>query len=108
MGYGDAARDKAQAKVSELEAQVAALKSELSKANTELQGAQAVDDVVDKVTGPDVVRDATAPVRDKTNSLVSTAQAKVDKIQSDLTTTEAKLSTYQKAQGAIDAITDPE
>ncbi len=104
MGIADAAQQKAQAKVSELEATIAALKAELSQAKNELKGASALDDAVDTVTNPEKIREVAQPLRDKTDSLVATSQAKVDKIQADLTTAAAKLSAYETAQGAIDAV----
>ena len=67
MGFSDAASDKAQAKVSELEALVASLKADLSKAKSELSGAEAIDHAVDTVTNPDAVKDVAMPLRDKTD-----------------------------------------
>lgn len=106
MGFSDAASDKAQAKVSELEAQVASLKSDLSIAKSALAGAEALDQAVDKVTNPDAVKEAAQPIRAKTDSMVATATAKVAIIQADLTAAEAKLNMYQKAQNVVDYVTD--
>ena len=82
------------------------MRADLSKAKSKLQATEALDGAVDTVTSPEKVRDVAMPLRDKTDSLVSSAKAKVDKIQSELTTTEAKLATYQSAQNAVDTIAD--
>ena len=105
MGFTDAARDKTQAKVAEVEAQVADLKAELSKAKTELQGAEALDGAVDTVTSPEKIQVVAQPLRDRTDSMVAAAKAKVARIQAELTTAEARLNTYSAAKDAIDSLT---
>lgn len=106
MGFSDAARDKAQAKISQVQAEIADLKAQLSKASSELQGAELLDGAVDTVTSPDMIKGPAAPLRDKTDSLVASARAKVDDLQARLTTAEARLATYESARNAIDSLTD--
>lgn len=105
MGISDSARLAAQAKVSEVQSEVAHLKADLSEAQGKLARAESADSAIDKVPTPGVLDDLAKPLRAKSDASVSAAQAKVDDLAAKLALAETKLSAYQTAQGAVIAVT---
>lgn len=100
----DNTRAKALAAVSEAESEVKQLESQLSSAQTKLKLIQAGDDAVDKVTSIPIVKDNTDFLRKRTEAEVSSAQAEVDRIESELATARTKLKWAQRALGTVDGV----
>lgn len=105
MGITDAARDKAHAKVSELEAQVTALKADLADAQDQLTASQAAGDLLDSVKQTPVVGGLTEGMRRDSGVDQATAQATVDKLTAELSSAETKLDWAKKAEDALGAVT---
>ncbi|MCB0914490.1 MAG: hypothetical protein H6525_09875 [Actinobacteria bacterium] len=106
MGMSDMAKSKAQAKVSEYEAEVATLESQLADAQEELEGSTAAGGLLDKVKDTPVLGDLTSGLRRGTGVDQATAKAEVDRIQSELDKARTQLEWARKAQDAVESVTD--
>jgi hypothetical protein len=105
MGITDAARDKARAKVSELEAEVTALKADLADAQDQLTASQATGDLLDSVKQTPVVGGLTEGMRRDSGVDQATAQANVDALKSKLSAAQTKLDWAKKAEDALGTVT---
>lgn len=102
----DNTRSRAQAAVSEADADVKRLESELSSAQTKLRLIEAGDSAVDKITSVPVIKDNTDFLRKRTESELASARADVDRIEADLASARSKLKWALKAQKAVDSVGD--
>ncbi len=100
------ARSKAQAKVSEYEAQVSALKAQLADAQDELDGSKAAGGLLDSIKDAPVIGGLTDRLRRTTGVDQATAKADVDRIQAELTKAQTQLDWARKAQDAVETVTD--
>lgn len=105
MGMTDAARDKARAKVSELEAQVVALKADLADAQDQLSASKKAGGLLDSVKQTPVVGSMTKRLLRDSGVDQATAQAQVDKVRAQLTAAETKLDWAKKAEDALGTVT---
>lgn len=108
MGIADAARDKAHAKVTELEAEVTKIKAQLEEAQENLGGAQAAGDLLGSVQDTPVVGDLTSGMRRDATVDQASGQADVARLQSELSSAETKLEWARKAEAAVEAVTGDE
>lgn len=106
MGMSDMARRKAQAKVSEYEAQVTVLKAQLADAQDELDGSTAAGGLLDSIKDAPVIGGLTDRLRRNTGVDQATAKANVDRIQAELTKAQTQLDWARKAQDAVETVTD--
>ncbi len=102
----DMAKSKAQAKVSQYEAEVTALEAQLADAQEELDGSTAAGGLLDTVKDVPVLGDLTGRLRRGTGVDQATAQANVDRIQSELDKARTQLVWARKAQDAVESVTD--
>lgn len=105
MGITETARAKAQAAVSEAEADVTELRSELARAQRLAEGTSAAGDMLDTVKETPLVGSLTAGMRDQTGVDEANAKADVDRLTAELRSAETKLELAKKAQAAIVAVT---
>lgn len=108
MGITDAARDKAHAKVSELEAEVTALKAQLADAQDQLEVSQGAGGLLESVKETPIVGSLTEGMRRDSGVDQATAQATVDKVQAELSSAQTKLDWAKKAEDALGAVTGQE
>ncbi|MFM2438652.1 MAG: hypothetical protein RLZ55_1475 [Actinomycetota bacterium] len=106
MTISDAARDKAQASVSQYEAEVATLTNELKQAEAQLQATGDAGDLLDKIKDTPVIGSLLGGARDDATVSEAQLQANVDKLKADLSEAQTKLDWARKAQGAVEAVTD--
>lgn len=102
----DNTRAKALAAVSDAEADVKRLESELSTARTKHKLIVAGDQAVDKVTSLPVVKDNTEFLRKRTEATVAESQADIDELEADLATARTKLKWAQRALATVDNVSD--
>jgi multidrug resistance efflux pump len=102
----DIARSKAQAKVSEYEAEVSALEAQLADAQSELDGTKTASGLLDAVKDAPVIGGLTDRLRRNTGADQASAKATVDRIQAELTKAQTQLDWARKAQNAVDSVTD--
>lgn len=102
----DNTRAKALAAVSEADATVKDLEAQLSSAQTKLKLVTAGDSAVDSITSIPVVKDNTEFLRKRTEAEVSSAQAEVDRIESELATARTKQKWAQRALDTVDNVND--
>lgn len=104
MGITSSALSKAQATVSKTQADVDEIEAELASAQTKLKMLQAGDKAVDKVTGP--FAEQAAFLRQKSEAMVSAAQADVDELAARLEAAKTKHKMAVSALKALESVTD--
>lgn len=102
----DNTRAKALASVSEAEAEVKRLEAELSSAQTKAKLVEAGDAAVDKITSIPVVKDNTEFLRKKTEAEKASAQAEINRIESELATARTKLKWAQRGLDTVDSVNE--
>lgn len=106
MGMSDIARSKAQAKVSEYEAEVRALEAQLADAQSDLDGTKTASGLLDSVKDTPVIGGLTDRMRRNAGADQASLKATVDRIQAELTKAQTQLDWARKAQNAVDSVTD--
>lgn len=102
----DNTRSRAVAAVSDAEAEVKRLESELSTARTKHKLIVAGDQAVDRVTSLPVVKDSTEFLRKRSEAGVAESQADIDGIEAELATARTKLRWAQRALNAVDNVNE--
>lgn len=106
MGISDTAKDKAQALVSQYQAQVATLQNKLKQAQAQLAATGDAGDLLDKVKNAPVIGGLFGGASDDASVSEAQLQADVDRLQAELSEAQTKLDWAKKAQGAVNAVTD--
>ena len=108
MTIADTARAKAQAAVSQAEAQVADLQSQLNRAKATLEGTDAAGDLLGSVKDVNVVGSLTSGLRDSVGVDRAKAQAEVDRLTAALSAATDKLTMAKRAQSALVTVVGPD
>lgn len=105
MDIAATARAKAQAAVSEAQADVTRLTSELEAAQRQAEDRNAASQLLDSVANTPLVGSLTEGLRDKTGVDQAQDKADIDRLTAELSAAQDKLSLALKAQSAINAVT---
>lgn len=105
MVVGRSTRSKAQAAVSEAQADVKRLEAQLNSDQARLKRARTGDSLVDTVTNVPLVKEPTGFLRQRSEANVAEAKAKVDRTTSELLAARNGLKWAQRGLNAIDSVT---
>ena len=105
VSVGKSTRSKAQAAVSEAQADVKRLEAQLGTDQARLKRAETGDSIMVNVTSIPLVKDSTEFLRQKSEASVADAQAKVDRTTSELISARNGLKWAQRGLSAVDSVT---